>query len=404
MLTKTNIAIICAIAMVGGFLFSRALLSISMILFGVTALYNVNPKEWFRQKYWLLGVLWVAIYAVSWFWTEDKANWHERFDVKLPVLILPLAFAFLPAFNKKQLHLFTIVVAFLLLINVAYSLSFYLQNPQGYEESYRVSKVLPSLAKSDHIRISMCTALFIIWCFYFWPQIISKIARWFIAICVIVLAAYLHLLAARTGLVIFYLFLFCYALYIAFTHNKAIGITIMVSLIALGFFAVSYIPTLQIRIDYLRYTYAMYKKVGLSGEYSDMGRLISYQIAAREIGQHPLSGVGAGDIMNEMKAGYDKWFPAVPDQARLIPHDQFMVVALGCGIPAAILFLIWVLYPLKYTKHKRAGFYIFIVWLSLFLSILVEPALEVQFGVFVYLFFLLWQMHTLKQPDAAKAV
>lgn len=374
------------------------------MLFGVTALYNINPKQWVKQKYWLLGMLWVAMYAMSWFWTEDKANWHERFDVKLPILILPLAFSFLPGFDRKQLNLFTVMVSILLLTNVGYSLFFYLQDPHGYAESYRLSKVLPSLAKNDHIRVSMCIALFIVWCIYFWSQITTRLAKWFVAISVIILIAYLHLLAARTGLVIFYLFLFCYALHIAFTRSRIGGVAIIVSVITLGFITVTYVPTLQNRIGYLSYTYIMYKQGGLSGEYSDMGRLISYQIAAKEIVQHPLIGVGAGDMQTVMKAGYDKWYPSVPDQARLIPHDQFLVVALGCGIPTAILFLIWVLYPLKYVRQKRKGFYIFVVWLSLFISILVEPALEVQFGVFVYLFFLLWQLHSLKQPDATKAV
>ena len=52
--------------------------------------------------------------------------------------------------------------------------------------------------------------------------------------------------------------------------------------------------------------------------------------------------------------------------------------------------------PLFEIRKDRQGFFFFTVWLILFIQLMIEPVLEVQFGVFVYLFFLIMQKHELK--------
>ena len=134
-----------------------------------------------------------------------------------------------------------------------------------------------------------------------------------------------------------------------------------------------------------------------SGRFGDNNRLYSYKIAVDLIKKHPLTGVGTGDIKSSMDTGYAARYPEVPAMARLIPHNEFLVVGLGCGIPAMILFSIWVFMPLASLKKNRQSFFFFMAWLILLLQLMIEPVLEVQMGVFVYLFFLLLQKHELKE-------
>ena len=178
--------------MIAGFLISRVALSISMFLFGINAIRDISPRQWLRQKWWLLGLAWVAMYAISYFWTADKGNWHTRLEVKLPFLLLPLAFAFLPSFTQRQLQLLTVSVSLLLVASAIYSVSFFIGDPAHYISEYRQSHFLPTLPKEDHIRASMAMVLFIIWGVYIWPVLQGRGAKWVTGISLALLALYIH--------------------------------------------------------------------------------------------------------------------------------------------------------------------------------------------------------------------
>jgi hypothetical protein len=108
-----------------------------------------------------------------------------------------------------------------------------------------------------------------------------------------------------------------------------------------------------------------------------------------------------------MKKGYATYYPQVDDKARLVPHNQFLITALGCGIPAMLIFTAWVVYPLTWLRRKitaseklfaaRQNFFFFMAWLLLLTQLLIEPVLDVQYGVFVYMFFMWWQQQ--KMPE-----
>src|SRR6201995_254729 len=99
--------------MLFGFLLSRAVLSVAMIAFVLNSVRDIHPRYWFRQKWLLLGFCWVGMYALSYFWSHNTGEWAERFQVKLPVLLLPIAFAFMPQLSAKQLQTFAIAAALL---------------------------------------------------------------------------------------------------------------------------------------------------------------------------------------------------------------------------------------------------------------------------------------------------
>lgn len=391
MLEKSNIALICIFGMFAGFLLSRVALSISMFLFGINAIRDVSPRLWFRNKWWFLGVMWVAMYALTWFWSVDKHNWDIRWQTKFPFLLLPLAFSFMPRFSPRQLQIITISIASLLLAASCYSISFLLLDPAGNIYKYKFAEVLPTLPKDDHVRASVAIALFIIWGIYIWPAIQGRGARWFIGVALSLLTIYIHVLAVKSGLVSFYLFLAGWGLYLAIGKRKLIGLLLIVAIPASVLFGIRYVPTFRARANYIGFSYYMFKHGDLSGNYGDINRLMSYKIALQLIQEHPFTGVGTGDMLTEMDKGYERLYPDVPQHAVLLPHNQFMVVALGCGIPAMLVFTIWFFMPLAKIKRNRQGFFFFMVWLILLFQLMIEPVLEVQIGVFVFLFFLLLQ-------------
>lgn len=388
--------------MLAGFLLSRVLLSAATVAFGINALLGVHPREWLKNKWWLLGMAWVAFYIVSGMWSDNIPQWGERVSVKLPVLLLPLAFGLLPAFSARQLTVFTVGGAILFLGSISYSLYFLVADPGYYIEQYRFSKVLPTLAGHDYIRYSLSIALFIIWCFFIRKNLVSKFARWFITITMVILCIYIHVVAVKTGIVVLYLFFFCQAIYIAFRRKLLIGLGIIAVMTVFAIGAYKYVPTFEQKVNYFRYSWKVFKHGNFDSDYSDIGRLISYDISLKLLPDYLPLGTGIGDLHDVMREGYRKWYPKVPEFQQLKPHNQFLIVALGCGIPAFIIFLAWIIYPLRRVKGNRDGFFVFTIWLVMLVPLMVEPFLELQFGVYVYLFFMLWMMHNTKPNTVAE--
>ena len=180
-----------------------------------------------------------------------------------------------------------------------------------------------------------------------------------------------------------------------FFKKKLIGLIVLVALPLAVVAGIRFIPTFREKANYIGFTYFMYQHGDTTGNYGDIARLMSYKLSCQIIAQHPLTGVGTGDMQDEMNKAYDRYYPATPVQGRILPHNQFMVVAMGCGIPAMLLFMVWVFMPLARLQKNRQSLFFFIVWFILFIQLMIEPMLEVQFGVFVYLFFLLLQGHEL---------
>ena len=298
----------------------------------------------------------VAVGCGMAFWSEDKSMWSERMEVKLPVLLLPLAFSLLPGFSVKQLRFFTVFITASLLISGLYGVYFLIGNMDHYLLEYNRARVLPTPAKGDHIRFSMVVALAIVWCGYMWPWLGKKALKWFIGVSMALLAVYLHLLAARSGLVIFYLFVIAWAFYIAVRKNIWIGIGILVALALAIFLALENFPTFRMRVGYYQYMMILIERGEISTLYSDMNRFISYKIAGGLIAENPVPGVGAGDALAAMREGYDAKYPGTDEHLKILPHNQFLMIALSAGIPAMLLFTWWILAPLRLVRRTRGGF------------------------------------------------
>ncbi len=398
---KANIAIALALMMLAGFFVSRAMLSVSIVAFGANALIGVHPKVWLKSKWWLLGCAWVGLYTLSGVWSDDWGQVAYGFSSKLPILLLPLAFSLLPAFTRYQLKVFTILATMLYLGSIGYSLYFLITDPDYYIEQYRFSKVLPTLAGKDYIRYSLSISLFIIWCIYVWGKLQNKAAKWFVGITIVLLILHLHIVAVKTGILVFYVFIVLISIYITVRKRSIIGVALLAVMAISAVSAYKYVPTFSNKIDYFRYSIKIFKQNNADVNYSDIGRLVSYNVALNIMEDNWLTGVGVGDMRAEMHNGYKRLYPHVPENMRLKPHNQFLVVAVCCGLPVMLLFLYWVIYPVRWVRKGRDGFFVFATWFVMFIPMMVEPFLELQLGVYVYLFFILMISHNLNANKAA---
>ncbi len=372
-----------------GFLGSRAVLSIATLLLGLNALRGISPRKWLPKRGWWLMVAWVAAYALSVFWGGDMHEWGERVQVKLPFLVLPLAWAFPLTLKRAHWNALAGGLCLIFLSGVAWSLWKFLPDAAAVMEGYGRSGTLRTPVYNNHICFSAALAALLLFCVALWPRLVPA-ARIVCGICGAVFAAYLHLLAAKTGLVMLYLLvLFGVGRMLYRRQWKTVLVLVLLAAGGVGG-AYQFVPTFASRIGYMKYSFERYRTGETAGNYSDPARLYSYEVASGIIKERPLQGWGAGNVVSAMDAGYNRWQPQVATENRLVPHNQFLASAVAVGVPAtALLFVWWVGFPLR-LRRSREGYWAAAGWAALSVLLFVDPAFEIQFGIAVFLLFAYW--------------
>jgi hypothetical protein len=148
------------------------------------------------------------------------------------------------------------------------------------------------------------------------------------------------------------------------------------------------LPTFRARIDYIRYDWSY----TFQGKYlpggNDAIRVQSLQAAGELIRKHPVYGVGFGDIRFAMDAAYDRLNPNLSESERIYPANEWAVYGVGlgwigwiaCSIGMFALFFIWTEDPFRWRSWV----------LATILTLVTDIGLEVQYGVFLVPFLLLF--------------
>ncbi len=255
------IACICCLGMVAGLFFSRALLSFFMFLMVLNALFPGNAREswkaWRQHKFSLFALLFFGSYLISGLWSEDKDFWFAATLNKIPFLILPFAFASAPLYKEKFQRIIITGIVVMQLLIVANSLTRLVLNPEFFLSGYSFSSPLPTTKYNDHIRFSLSLVLSLLMSFFllFEKQELPlpRILRIFLGICCLLFAGYLHILAAKTGLICLYVMLGCYIIIKLYRHHKLLTfafITLLAIIPVVSYFTVS---TFRTKVHYVLY-------------------------------------------------------------------------------------------------------------------------------------------------------
>jgi O-antigen ligase len=395
------IAVICILGMVAGFMTGRAILSLFMFLFFINTVALADYKKIKLQKFWLIGLIWFLFYVLSYFWSEDIPYWIERVQVKFPLLILPLAFGLQPALLENQKKWIVGGITLFTILGCCYSLSFYFSNSAQIIEDVFKSKVFKTPAYSDHIRYSIFTAWVTSLAFIqFLKNQSDKKSSVIWLLVFIFLTLYLHILAVKSGLITLYLFFACYTIYTIIKKQWKIAGLIGLIMVIGSISLYNQVPTFREKLHYVKYTAELYQSGSRSVEYSDIGRLVSYELGINIFLQNPIFGVGAGDVRSAMFDQYQKNQPSMSNEQYLVPHNQLLEILVIGGVVLFVLFLAWLLYPMiNWPKNGIMGFWLVSTWVMIVTACQFEPMLEIQFGIFVFLFCLFVSAILIKTPE-----
>lgn len=104
------------------------------------------------------------------------------------------------------------------------------------------------------------------------------------------------------------------------------------------------------------------------------------------IKEHPILGVGTGDIPAAFDEQYKEMNSKLSIQNRLRSHNQYLSITVAFGITGLLWFLFVLIYPGFHAKGFHNYFY-FIYWIIFMFSMLTEDTIESQEGVTFFILF-----------------
>ncbi len=132
-----------------------------------------------------------------------------------------------------------------------------------------------------------------------------------------------------------------------------------------------------------------YRRTGDASGKSLSARLEIWKHCIINISYYPWTGVGTGDVLNTMYKSYADSHTLLHPVYWMNPHNQYLYTALALGIPATILFVILLIYPV----FLHQGYLFINYWGVIMLAMLDEDTLNTQAGVtqvaLLFTFFLL---------------
>ena len=321
-------------------------------------------------------------------YSSDLEYLIERLRIKLAFLFLP--FAFFRISNMTERHVAVVLYSFLVLLLVAavpVVLNFW-QNTEAVTAAIGRGQPMPT--PSNHIRFSLSVALGVLAGVYLTGAKFSLKYAWepkVIGLVSVLLFGFAHLLAVRSGLLVLYVGLAILAVgYTIRTRRWSVLLGFVGVAILLPVLAYHKVPSFQKKVQYAIWDVQQFQH-GRGGDYSDSERLTSLQIGWEIFRENPWFGVGAGDVKQVVRERYALRFPKERYTARM-PHNQFLRTLVGTGMVGLIIFLLAFFYPLvtggRYRNLLFLAFYV-----AIFLSFWMENTFEGNYGISLYLLFLL---------------
>lgn len=139
------------------------------------------------------------------------------------------------------------------------------------------------------------------------------------------------------------------------------------------------------RLKEMAAEYRNYYYNGDANGHSFAQRLEYWKAAKNIIAQHPLTGVGTGDVPAAFQSMYVEMKSTLSDQWRLRAHNQYLSLGVAFGWPGILLFLFVLFYCFRLGWQRSDFIYLAFLLIALG-SFFNEDTLETQAGVTFFAF------------------
>lgn len=376
-INKTYLSVAMVLAIGAGLLFSRAILSIVMGAGFLYVLFDARMGDNSKRLLRLAAVFAVVLlffYGYV-FLLDNNPVLAERFFLGISVISIVWLAAYIAGSSPLVTHL----IIFIGMASCIPTLAdmFFQKNLAAAYEKGQIAK---TLMDGDHQRFSIwisgCLALA-------WLSFSRSGKKWLV-FCIAFLSLFLVALAVRTGWLFLLLISVAALLYIFFKkikNSSGFWLIIIVAVSIVG--AALMIPFVKKKISYVVWEWKQKEEAGKLAASDATRRMVNSEALAL-VKQHP-AGMGISDGPENLKQRVKEKYPQINDLYGW-PFNQYLYWWLIAGWIAGSLPLVFLLYLLvRFIIGKM------IVTATWFLFILVtclyESTLEMQYGLFLAVFF-----------------
>lgn len=368
----------------------------------VEAPFKKNFRLIFKEKHRLFlfsfSFLYL-LYLIGMSYSDNMVYGSKDLEIKLSLLVFPLIFSTINQGvisgkeGERILDFFVIgcVTGTLLLLGH----SWYNDKWNHLNGAYYYSN-LSWFFHSTYLSMYLVFSMAIImWNIFFRGTLIRSLVKIFLLIVAIYFLIIIVLLSSRAGLLSLALVLIFFSILLfAKKKNWITGTVFLITSFLMLYLGLQFFPYASTRISSAAKTLSegSVKQKEEAGSTAD--RLMVWKSGLEIIREHPVFGIGTGDVKDELMRKYQKNDIRSAFEQKLNAHNQYIQTSISLGM-AGLLVLATMLF-LPIFAALREEHYVYIIFLLIFaLNIVFESMFENQAGVVYYAFFnafLFWRM------------
>ncbi|MCK9163233.1 MAG: O-antigen ligase family protein [Bacteroidales bacterium] len=382
-----SILFICLSIYLPPFFKSLSLTILALVLSVSFLLKAYSPKPNLNKAF-ILPIIFYSLHIIGLFYSSDKSEAIFDLQVKLPILILPLLFLFMPDkfLTKNYLFKYSIAIVIGLIINIFYCFT------DGIIRSITNSSTLISeitytkLSASLHPSyLSLFASVGLILSYIIPLEEMFKIRSNMVRIIKIAIASiitfFILMLNSRSGLIVLTI-AYIWIIYDMFFLRKRRYQSIIILLII----SISYIAIFNLNALSNRYNTAIESITEThttnQGANSMSQRKFIYGSSLNLILEKPLFGQGTGDVRKSLNNLYEK--NNVKFYSYLNAHNQFIQTTIALGLIGLIIILLLFIIPIINIIKSRE-YYLIAIYLIIGFSFLFESMLDRSMGAYFFI-------------------
>lgn len=374
----------------------KKLVPLTIALLLISLLWINIRKKTFRQT--RLSIVQIALIALYVFFiaglvfTENMKSGLFDLEVKLSFLFMPIAFMLAVPFIKpgSRDYILKVFVAGCLtscLFCLSQSAYNYISESRNIGEFF-YTKLSPYFHPSYFaLYLNLAVLIIIQQSVKTWKQLtfLNKIIRFF-AISFFILMVLL--LNSKAGILITLVSVILFLFVILFSaRKKTAGIIAVISILVLSFTVWNTVPGLKNRFLVSLKSLQTYSGKTINPEEGTLQRLVIWKYSLKIIQENLMSGVGTGDVRQELDRIYLEEKFTHGAKRHLNAHNQFLQTTIAIGI-TGLLCLLFIIIALMTIGIRKKDSVIFFFALIIFLNFLFESMLETQAGTVFTAFFI----------------
>ncbi len=384
------------VILVLGLVSSKALISIGSVVLILSAFWSLRFRDQLfpdaprQAKGFMLLFL---IPLVSGLWSSQSGPWLDAMLNKLMLPALALSYYWAPQLKKRDLVCLSLIHIILVALASLYSIIIYVVHPESAHSEYLQAKTLQVLLSNDHLHFSLLVFITLVFILFDWEMIKSssstRTLRW-VKLIGIWFIIYLHILGAKSGLIMLYLGALSYLLKEISWSLRSLYRLIIIPILAL-ILVLAYLlfPTFKNRVHYTLFDFNQYAHGSFINGLTDGARVLSWKAGVDIIKAHPLLGVGYGDLDATFVQWHSQHSANLDRYNWLQPSNEWLLHWSGSGLFGMLLFTVALAWIFWYSNRRSSRLFNILFFAQIGMC-WYEVNLNSQIGITLFVWSISW--------------